>query len=165
MGMPFLYFNSVTKRFHTEAMSSQTYIDYPLFAHSRPFRTDLQPGELLFVPSNSPHMVENLEDTIAISGNYIDGYNVAAAVDELVVEHAATGDIIRHFQQCLAQPDGCQVDLKKGDTPWDELKAGRGFWFHPPRVHMVDAFQNMTTQAQGLGKRVLLQFGENSPSG
>ncbi|CAK0824988.1 unnamed protein product, partial [Prorocentrum cordatum] len=33
----------------------------------------LLPGELLYIPSGAPHAAYNLEDTIAISGNYLDG--------------------------------------------------------------------------------------------
>ena len=36
----------------------------------------LRPGEWLFVPSGSPHMVENLEPSIAVSGNFVNETNI-----------------------------------------------------------------------------------------
>jgi len=36
-----------------------------------PYTVVLNPGEVLFVPSGCPHSVENLEDSVAISANYI----------------------------------------------------------------------------------------------
>jgi len=40
------------------------------------YTVDLKPGEFLFVPAGSPHRVDNLEDTIAVSGNFVDDSNV-----------------------------------------------------------------------------------------
>lgn len=39
----------------------------------------LQPGDIIFVPRGWPHQVENLETTVAISANFIDDSNLAAA--------------------------------------------------------------------------------------
>ena len=43
----------------------------------------LEPGELLFVPHGSPHRVENLEDSVAVSGNFVDESNIENAVKHL----------------------------------------------------------------------------------
>jgi hypothetical protein len=40
----------------------------------------------LFVPYGSPHFVENLTNTIAISANYIDSTNILAAIEALSVQ-------------------------------------------------------------------------------
>lgn len=46
----------------------------------------LEPGQLLYIPSGAPHAAFNLEDTIAISGNYLDSrslpHHQAAACGE-----------------------------------------------------------------------------------
>jgi hypothetical protein len=43
----------------------------------------LNPGELIFVPSGSPHSVVNLDGTVAISCNYIDESNIKKCLDTL----------------------------------------------------------------------------------
>lgn len=43
----------------------------------------LEPGELLFVPSGSPHRVENLGPTLAVSGNFADETNVCEVARHL----------------------------------------------------------------------------------
>ena len=45
----------------------------------------LGPGELLFVPSGCPHRVENLEKSLAISANFVNGSNIEVAKRELRV--------------------------------------------------------------------------------
>jgi hypothetical protein len=42
-------------------------------------------GELLFVPAGCPHRVENLETSLAISGNYVDLSNFDLVKEELKV--------------------------------------------------------------------------------
>lgn len=56
---------------------------YPLFQHARSYECILEPGEILFVPAGSPHYVENLSHTVAISANYVDLSNFDAACREL----------------------------------------------------------------------------------
>jgi len=41
------------------------------------YSIELQPGELLFVPAGSPHKVENLDDTVAVSGNFVNSSNLS----------------------------------------------------------------------------------------
>jgi hypothetical protein len=43
----------------------------------------LQPGQVLFVPAGSPHRVENLESSVAVSGNFVDDSNISEAVVHL----------------------------------------------------------------------------------
>lgn len=42
----------------------------------------LEPGDIIFVPRGWPHQVENLETSVALSANFIDGSNVGAACRE-----------------------------------------------------------------------------------
>ena len=46
---------------------------------------ELQPGDLLFVPGGAPHAVENLTDTIAVGGNFVDESNLPRVLAELRV--------------------------------------------------------------------------------
>mmetsp|Transcript_4258 Transcript_4258/g.10108 ORF Transcript_4258/g.10108 Transcript_4258/m.10108 type:complete len:546 (+) Transcript_4258:39-1676(+) len=58
------------------------YEKYPLFRYASGYQHILQPGELIYVPGASPHQVENLEFTMAITGNYIDAYSVHMTVED-----------------------------------------------------------------------------------
>lgn len=56
---------------------------HPLAARLTAAVAVLEPGDLLFVPANTPHFVENLGPTLALSGNYVDGSNFECATREL----------------------------------------------------------------------------------
>ncbi|XP_060556292.1 bifunctional arginine demethylase and lysyl-hydroxylase JMJD6-like, partial [Ruditapes philippinarum] len=58
---------------------------HPLLSLTQPIECILQPGELLFVPAGCPHRVENLETSLAISGNYVDLSNFDLVKEELKV--------------------------------------------------------------------------------
>jgi len=49
----------------------------------KPMITVLNQGEVLYVPAGCPHFVENLDDTVAISANYVDASNREGSVKEL----------------------------------------------------------------------------------
>ena len=58
---------------------------YPLLALTHPRECTLSTGELLFVPSGWPHRVYNLEKSLAISANFVDGSNFNMVKEELRV--------------------------------------------------------------------------------
>ena len=61
------------------------------------YSLDLAPGQLLFVPSGCPHRVENLEDSIAVSGNFVNESNVEEAVKHLrisALQDPRAGDLL-----------------------------------------------------------------------
>ena len=45
----------------------------------------MRAGDLLFVPGGTPHCVENLEDTLAVAGNFVDDSNYEAALRDMRV--------------------------------------------------------------------------------
>jgi len=49
------------------------------------YSVELEPGQLLFVPSGSPHRVENMQDTVAVSGNFVNDTNLDEAVRHLKI--------------------------------------------------------------------------------
>ncbi|EGD75714.1 hypothetical protein PTSG_07831 [Salpingoeca rosetta] len=59
---------------------------HDLYACTQPLMCDLQAGELLFVPSGSPHAVQNITDSIAVSGNFVDDSNIDAVLEALRVD-------------------------------------------------------------------------------
>jgi len=60
----------------------------------------LEEEELLFVPYGSPHRVENLEDSIAISANFVDDSNIKCVVEHLrknCLQDPRAGDLLKEF--------------------------------------------------------------------
>lgn len=49
-------------------------------SHLPSYSVHLQPGQLLVVPAGSPHQVENLSDSIAVSGNFVNDTNIQEAL-------------------------------------------------------------------------------------
>ncbi|TRY63112.1 hypothetical protein TCAL_04276 [Tigriopus californicus] len=49
------------------------------------FEIILEPGEILFVPRGSPHQVDNLEDSVAVSGNFVDDSNFEETIQHLKI--------------------------------------------------------------------------------
>ena len=66
--------NHLTNHLEADALHPD-YTRWPLLQYVPHYECVLQPGELIFIPAGSAHQVENLENTLAVSGNYIDGSN------------------------------------------------------------------------------------------
>merc|ERR1712178_636083 len=49
------------------------FFKYPSLGQATVFDHMLLPGQLIYIPNGAPHAAQNLEDSIAISGNYLDG--------------------------------------------------------------------------------------------
>jgi histone arginine demethylase JMJD6 len=101
----------------------------------------LNPGELIFVPSGSPHSVLNLEGTVAISCNYLDESNIQKSLDTLG-KYGLTCQRSLELKQSLERicpvlidANGSLKDLpywierrQRGDSlissvPWSEFKG------------------------------------------
>ena len=68
--------------------------------HPFPSSVDLTAGHLLFVPAGCPHKVENLEDSIAVSGNFVNESNIGEAEKHLrisALQDPRAGDLLREF--------------------------------------------------------------------
>ena len=59
---------------------------HPLLSLTSPQECILEPGEVLFVPAGSPHSVDNLDASLAISANYVDLSNLNRVKEELKVD-------------------------------------------------------------------------------
>jgi len=57
--------------------------DAPDFRKARRLDVVLEEGETLFVPGGAPHLVVNLEDSVAIAGNFLDESNYEAAMADI----------------------------------------------------------------------------------
>ncbi|RUS72799.1 hypothetical protein EGW08_019436 [Elysia chlorotica] len=58
---------------------------FPLLALTKPKQCVIKAGDLLFVPFGSPHFVENLTASVAVSSNYVDATNYHQVCEELRV--------------------------------------------------------------------------------
>ena len=58
--------------------------DRPLWQSLSPYNVTLEAGQVLFVPAGCPHRVENLEATLAVSGNFVDNSNIKEASEHLI---------------------------------------------------------------------------------
>ena len=62
----------------------------------------MRPGEVLFVPGGTPHAVENLTDSLAVAGNFVDESNLAAALTEmrwLALRDAEMGRVVASLEE------------------------------------------------------------------
>ena len=78
----------------------------PVFEHTAengslsPCSVVLEPGQVLFVPAGSPHVVENLEPSVAVSGNFVDESNVKNAITHLqrnALVDPRAGDLLQEW--------------------------------------------------------------------
>ena len=98
-----------------------------LLAHADRYEALLQPGECLFVPAGSPHLVRNETHTAALSANFVDASNLELATAELRVA-ALTNPRAAALLTQLADPEFPRaMDFDAGHRPWSEFK-------HPPEA-------------------------------
>ena len=96
---------------------------HPLLSLTHPTEVTLSPGELLFVPAGSPHRVENLEPSLAISANFVDRSNYDGVLKELRVnalrDHRADA-----LLQALEKLDfSGALTYEQKDLPWKDFKS------------------------------------------
>jgi len=96
---------------------------------TKAYVVDLLPGEFLIIPYGFPHQVLNLEDSIAIAGNFVDPVNLRAMVSEIQAMGASgivQGEV--DFAAALEAADLTslsKVDLGQQALSWREFKARR----------------------------------------
>lgn len=87
---------------------------FPGFRHATPIEFVLRPGELIFVPSGWLHQVTSLDATISLSGNYVDGSNIALFLKDACMEalenrrerRRLPSSLGRNLQRLAARLDG-----------------------------------------------------------
>lgn len=96
---------------------------FPLLSRAQPIQCVLEPGELLFVPAGCPHRVENLETSLAISGNFVDLSNIDSVREELAMT-SLVDDRSHDLYKQLSDPEfktSMQSDLDH--LPWKAFKT------------------------------------------
>ena len=103
-------------------LSQPDFEHHPLLSLTHPTECILSPGELLYVPAGSPHRVENIEPSLAISANYVDQSNFEGVLSELRV-NALRDERARALLHILEAPDfDSTVDYKQSALPWKAFK-------------------------------------------
>jgi hypothetical protein len=90
---------------------------FPLYAYARPYTATLHPGELLFVPAGCPHQVQNVDNTVAISMNYLDGSNYEGALEEMGLD-AEAGEFVDLFKDLSRSDFPATMDMEQPDLPY-----------------------------------------------
>lgn len=65
---------------------------------------DQKEGETIFVPSGWHHTVENIEDTLSVNHNWLNGYNLMGCWKKLrgeAEEEVRSGENVRNIASCL----------------------------------------------------------------
>eukprot|EP00656_Telonema_subtile_P035014 TRINITY_DN39037_c0_g1_i2.p1 TRINITY_DN39037_c0_g1~~TRINITY_DN39037_c0_g1_i2.p1 ORF type:complete len:392 (+),score=94.92 TRINITY_DN39037_c0_g1_i2:207-1382(+) len=93
--------------------------------YAQRYECELHPGELLFVPAGTPHFVQNLEASVAISANYVDQSNAQRAIQELQLlglRDNRAAQLAAGLQQ-LRESTECDQVCEQ-DVPWGVFKRG-----------------------------------------
>ncbi|CAL1530701.1 unnamed protein product [Lymnaea stagnalis] len=94
------YFHSMDPVFSVD-LDKADMEKFPLLALTKPRQCILNPGELLFVPAGSPHYVENLTASLAVSSNHVNHSNFKQVCKELKVNcllDPRSADLLEQFQ-------------------------------------------------------------------
>lgn len=118
---------------------------YPLLTRALPRQCILESGELLFVPYGCPHRVENLQDSLAVSSNFVDLSNFQVVLEELR-ENALIDSRAEDLLLQMKRDDfPVKMFSQQNDLSWEDFKM----W---PRVNYkefdidVSDLQNYSNQ-------------------
>ncbi|KAL3877711.1 hypothetical protein ACJMK2_035376 [Sinanodonta woodiana] len=93
---------------------------YPLLRNVQPRECILEPGDVLFVPAGCPHRVENLDTSLAISGNFVDLSNFSRVKDELQINSLLDPRARHLLDQFLVEGFRCNMSSDITDMKWED---------------------------------------------
>ena len=127
-------------------LSCPDFDKHPLLSKATPRQCTLQPGELLFVPYGCPHRVENLEDSLAVSANFVDLSNFKAVLKELKANAMLDPRAKELLTQMTRDDFPTKMFSQQKDLQWLEFKT----W---PRVNYQEYdIINTTNVNQEIGE-------------
>lgn len=103
-------------------LSCPDFEKHPLLSKATPQQCTLQPGELLFVPYGCPHRVENLEDSLAVSANFVDLSNFHVVLEELKANALLDPRAEDLLTQMTMDNFPIKMFSQQKDLPWSEFK-------------------------------------------
>lgn len=95
---------------------------HPLLCKATPRQCILEPGELLFVPHGCPHRVENLQDSLAVSANFVDLSNLQVVIEELKASALLDPRAEDLWLQMRRTDFPVKMFSQQKDLAWDEFK-------------------------------------------
>lgn len=141
----YLYEDRAHQSFEADLFAPD-FAQHPLLARVKMVIATLQPGELLFVPAETPHQVSNLEDSVALSGNFLNIHNLERSMLHLQKEaragHVPSARLFEGLRGVAArvetQPNGLfahtwqtsreeepVAQTEVVDLSWKDFKRGR----------------------------------------
>ncbi|CAK4670435.1 hypothetical protein LEN26_010978 [Aphanomyces euteiches] len=79
---------------------------FPLHKYARVSECIMEAGDILFVPAGTPHYVENITDTVAVSSNYIDSSNwplAREALEQQSFSDPRAAELLAHLEKIVAE--------------------------------------------------------------
>lgn len=121
LSIPNMYMKPASQHFHVDPFHPDIN-EFPLFTKVKMYEFIQRPGDLVFVPSDSPHAVYNTQDIIGISSNYMDDTNHVR-----YLWYSAHEDDFRRFELYTNSHFPKGVDLEQKDVSFGEFKSKN--WF------------------------------------
>lgn len=98
---------------------------YPLLDVAEEFKVvvEVGPGDLMVVPRDVPHMVENLEDVLAISMNVLDPPALPRAMEDLTMRNCFSDVDWLGINLRLLSESPSPAAMSESDVPFAEFRA------------------------------------------
>ena len=133
-----------------EASRIRIRMKFPGFRQASPIEFVLEPGELVFVPSGWIHQVTSLDPSLSVSGNYVDGSNIAVFLRDACAETLETfrqrrrrlpPQLVRHLPTLAQTIEGGKLGLPDPGAARRSPVPGKAATCadRQPRRHVVDA--------------------------
>ncbi|KAG0208055.1 hypothetical protein BGX28_000875 [Mortierella sp. GBA30] len=142
----------------TRLTSVEWYLDvYPFLAPElRPIEIVQYPGQTIYVPSGWWHMVLNMDDTVAVTQNFVDDTNLIQVKHSMQADEKETAQIHRWNELAqelrLARPDlALAVAPRPEEVLLEQLKA-EGSW---PDPHAKDSANQWDERVRDVVQRVI----------
>lgn len=100
---------------------------YPALSCVTPRECILCAGDVLFVPAGCPHKVENLETSLAISANFVDGSNFELVQQELQTNGLVDERSAKLFETFSSKCFDSRMNFEIPHLPWSRFKQTNKF--------------------------------------
>jgi len=101
------------------------FIKYPKLKGATVYETITEPGDVIFIPEGWAHQVENLEDSVLTSMNFLDNHAIQTAINHLPsFQHVYNPELFASFFMPLDNPIHHR-DNQEEDIEFDDYFASR----------------------------------------